>query len=92
MPVCSGLRAGEQHHPQRLGDVQRHTNPQLGRRRLLQRGPRALQAVHVCGRDAVPGTGEILQHGLPDLGQPLWQSPLGHLTGFSFPALPTVLR
>lgn len=90
--LCSWLRAGEQHHSQRLGDVQRDTNPQLGRGRLFQRGPRALQAVHVCGRDAVPGAGEIPQHGLPDLRQPLWQSSLGHLTGFSPPELPTVLH
>lgn len=77
--------AGEQHHPQRLGDVQRHADPQLGRGRVFQRGPRALQAVHVRRRDAVPGAGEIPQHGLPDLGQPLWEGSLGLLTGFSPP-------
>lgn len=92
MSVCPRLCAGEQHHPQRLGDVQRDTNPQLGGGRLFQRGPRALQALHVCGRDIVPGAGEIPQHGLPNLGQPLWESSLGHLTGFSLPELPTVLH
>lgn len=81
--VFPRLCAGEQHHPQRLGDVQHHTYPQLGRGRILQRGPRALQALHVCGRDAVQGAGEIPQHGLPDLRQPLWESSLGHLTGSS---------
>lgn len=79
-PSCA---AGEQHHPQRLGDVQRHTHPQLGGGRVLQRGPRALQAVHVRRRDAVPSAGEIPQHGLPDLRQPLREGSLGHWTGFT---------
>lgn len=69
------LLAGEQHCPQRVSDVQRHTHSQL-HRPDVQRRPGEVQALHVRRWDSVPRSGEVSQHGLPDLRQPVWESSL----------------
>lgn len=73
--------SGEQHRPQRIRHVQRDTHPQLSGRRVFRRRPGEVQALHVRRWDSVPRAGEISQHGLSDVRQPVQKTPLGDPTG-----------
>lgn len=89
--------AGEQYCSERVGDGERQSHAKLlsGGQRVFRRRSVEVQAVYVCRWHSVPCPGEVSEHGLPDLRQPLWNGPLKRLEDklmLHHPSCPTINR